>query len=65
MAAEATITLSVSEYEGSILTGALDEFRARWCGDDGDSADSATAERLRERVLKQMPDDWKDEVGKA
>lgn len=56
---EATVSLDLTEYEASIVIGALDEFRARWIGDEGsDSGESDTAEYLRERVLGQLPTAW-------
>lgn len=49
---EAAITLSLSEYEASVITGALVEFSDRW----PDAA--AAAGYLRERVARQCPSGW-------
>jgi len=52
---EATITLSLSEYEASIITGALAEFGEHW------PEERHTATYLRERILPQLPGVWRDE----
>jgi hypothetical protein len=51
---EATITLDLSEYEASVVTGALIEFAAKWGTPDGDAA-----AYLRDRVRDQLPAEWK------
>lgn len=52
---ETTITLNLSEYEASVVTGALDAYRATWFGKDHSGE---TAEYLRENVLSQLPRAW-------
>lgn len=50
---ETTVLLNVSQYELSILTGALASFAP-----EGYLSDGATADYLRERVVEQTPDGW-------
>lgn len=52
---EAHVSLDLSEYEASIITGALAEFGERW-----GAGEQHTATYLRERVEKQLPEGWRD-----
>lgn len=54
MTTETTITLGLSEYEASIITGALAEMGERW------PEEKHTATYLRERIIAMLPAEWRD-----
>lgn len=49
---EVEIRLTLTEYEASILTGALLEFDDSW------DADGDTAVALRRDIMVQLPTEW-------
>lgn len=51
------IKLNLSEYESSILTGALEEFT--YAVSEDYEADADTATYLRGLILDQTPEEWR------
>lgn len=57
-ATEANLELNLTEYEASVLTGALAEYAIKWLA-RGDPS-GATATNLREQIQRHLPFEWID-----